>query len=52
MTTKPFDCTYNTYHVVTSVSRLESAESRGDPAPSGGDSAPCGGDPIPGGDGD
>jgi len=52
MTTKPFDCTYNTYHVVTSVSRLESAESRGDPAPSGGNSAPCGGDPIPGGDGD
>ena len=52
MTTKPFDCTYNMYHVITSVSRLESAECRGDPAPSGGDSAPCGGYPIPGGDGD
>ena len=51
MTTKPFDCTYNMYmyHVVTSVSRLECAESRGDPAPSGGDPAPSGGDSAPGG---
>ena len=45
MTTKPFDCTYNMYHVVTSVSHLQSAESRGDPAPGGGN-------PIPGGGGD
>ena len=45
MTTKPFDSTYNMYHVVTSISHLESAESRDNPAPSGGDSAPGGGNP-------